>query len=425
MVMGMMYSLAALAMLVAGVLLLIRRGQSEAARNAAVAAIVSAAWAALMFSQAPAGAWPTWNAMMADGFRLGAWLMALQALASVELPRVVAAHEPRVVRGTHHLHLRWRHLANHGRRPADAHRRGRPGSSLRWRRSSRPCTCGVRRCTTQSSKVRWCAATIAGQFAIDALTYAQAAVAGERRSFALGAASRGSRRRDDSADAQRLAAADRRAAACSFRGTSMFYASSFVFLAFYFILTAVGGLLRARSSGATAANLLQTLVIAAAALVLIVFLLAEWPMRRLRVFISHALLPQQVRLPHRVAAIRPDAVERRRAGRAPQRASARSAQIFGSPAACSWFATRTRRRFYLRRPGRRSSDGFPTGDRRSRRTTTCRSFSRGRQWVVDLREYAAHPERTADMELPRWLDRAVPGASIVAAAGRQSAARVS
>jgi len=35
MVMGMMYSLAALAMLVAGVLLLIGRGQSEPARNAA------------------------------------------------------------------------------------------------------------------------------------------------------------------------------------------------------------------------------------------------------------------------------------------------------------------------------------------------------------------------------------------------------
>src|SRR4051812_1345958 len=86
MVMGMMYSLAALSMLVAGVLLLIRRGQSESARNAAVAAIVSASWAAVMFSQAPAGAWPTWNAMMADGFRLGAWLIALQALASVELP---------------------------------------------------------------------------------------------------------------------------------------------------------------------------------------------------------------------------------------------------------------------------------------------------------------------------------------------------
>ena len=51
MIMGIMYLLAALAMLVAGVLLLIRRGQSEPARNAAVAAIVSAGWAALMCSQ--------------------------------------------------------------------------------------------------------------------------------------------------------------------------------------------------------------------------------------------------------------------------------------------------------------------------------------------------------------------------------------
>ena len=39
-----------------------------------------------MFTQTPAGTWPTWNAMMVDGFRFGAWLVALQSLASVELP---------------------------------------------------------------------------------------------------------------------------------------------------------------------------------------------------------------------------------------------------------------------------------------------------------------------------------------------------
>jgi hypothetical protein len=83
---GLIYLLAAILLLIIGAVLLIRRGQSEPARNAAVAAIVSAGWAALMWSQTPAHAWPTWNAMMADGFRFGAWLIALQALAAIEIP---------------------------------------------------------------------------------------------------------------------------------------------------------------------------------------------------------------------------------------------------------------------------------------------------------------------------------------------------
>ena len=114
----------------------------------------------------------------------------------------------------------------------------------------------------------------------------------------------------------------------------MFYTSSFVFLAFYFILTAVGGLLRARSSGGEHGKLLQTLVIAAAAIVLIVFLLAEWPMRRLRVFISTHFYRNKY--DYRIEWLRfvqtlssgdePDA--RRNAIRA-------VAQIFGSTADCS------------------------------------------------------------------------------------------
>src|SRR5204863_4946250 len=58
-----------------------------------------------------------------------------------------------------------------------------------------------------------------------------------------------------------------------------------VVLACYFTVTAVGAYY-AHELGGAHGGLLQTLVIATAALLLIVFLLAEWPMRRLRVFIS-------------------------------------------------------------------------------------------------------------------------------------------
>ncbi len=82
------YPLAACLMLVAGVLLLIRRGQSEPARHAAVAAVVSAAWAALMAFQAHhevagmAGA-----GSPADGLRIAAWFIALESLSTVAYPR--------------------------------------------------------------------------------------------------------------------------------------------------------------------------------------------------------------------------------------------------------------------------------------------------------------------------------------------------
>ena len=135
-----------------------------------------------------------------------------------------------------------------------------------------------------SPKVRWCAAAVAGQFAIDALTYAQAQWQGNV---------------DPSLSALRLGAVVAATIPLTISAWRlpiaaprvfisrhvMFYASSFVFLAFYFILTAVGAYY-AHQLGGDNGSLLQTLIIAAAALVLIVFLLAEWPMRRLRVFIS-------------------------------------------------------------------------------------------------------------------------------------------
>ena len=81
------YPLAACLMLAAGVVLLIRRGQSEPARHAAVAAVVSAAWAALMAFQARHEAAAGWGVYAADGLRIAAWFIALEALSSLEFPR--------------------------------------------------------------------------------------------------------------------------------------------------------------------------------------------------------------------------------------------------------------------------------------------------------------------------------------------------
>ena len=399
MVMGMMYSLAALAMLVAGVLLLIGRGQSEPARNAGVAAIVSAGWAAMMFSQAPAGAWPTWNAMMADGFRLGACLMALQALASVELP----AWLRRLSIGLCVALIIYTSVGAisqtvGGFRPMRIDAVAGFITSLValvatmhvWRQAL----------NDPSPKVRWCAAAVAGQFAIDALTYAQAQWQGNV---------------DPSLSALRLGAVVAATIPLTISAWRlpiaaprlfisrhvMFYASSFVFLAFYFTLTAVAAYY-AHQLGGDNGNLLQTLIIASAAFVLIFFLLAEWPMRRLRVFISTHFYRNKY--DYRITWLRfvqtlssgeePDA--RRNAIRA-------VAEIFGSTSGLLMIRDQDAGHFYLQAAWPEKSTDFPQV------TAIAQDHSlpqllRDRQWVVDLREHESHPERYGNLELPQWLD---------------------
>jgi len=399
MVMGMMYSLAAVAMLVAGVLLLIGRGQSEPARNAAVAAIVSAGWAAVMFSQAAAGSWPTWNAMMADGFRFGACLVALQALASVDLPSWLR----RISLGLCVALIIYTSVGAisqtvGGFRPMRIDAVAGFITSL----AALAATVHVWRQALNdvSPKVRWCAATIAGQFAIDALTYAQAQWQGNV---------------DPSLSALRLGAVVVAAIPLTISAWRlpiaaprvfisrhvMFYASSFVFLAFYFILTAVGAYYAHELGGANG-SLLQTLVIAAAALVLIVFLLAEWPMRRLRVFISTHFYRNKY--DYRIVWLRfvqtlssseePDA--RRNAIRA-------VAEIFGSTSGLLMIRDQDAGHFYLQAAWPEKSTDFPQ--------VTAIAPDHGlprllgdRQWVVDLREHESHPERYGNIELPAWLD---------------------
>jgi putative PEP-CTERM system histidine kinase len=399
MVMGMMYSLAALAMFIAGVLLLLGRGQSEPARNAAVAAIVSAGWAALMFSQAAADTWPTWNAMMADGFRFGASLMALQAVAAVELPRWLR----RSSLGLSAAFIIYTSIGAitqtmGGIRPMRLDAIAGCITSLAalaatvyvWRQAS----------NDVSPKVRWCAAACAGQFAIDALTYAQAQWQGNV---------------DPSLSALRLGAVAVATIPLTFSAWRlpiaaprvfisrhvMFYASSFAFLAFYFVVTAFGAYY-AHELGGAHGSLLQTLVIAAAVLILIVLLLAEWPMRRFRVFISTHFYRNKY--DYRVVWLRfvqtlssgeePDA--RRNAIRA-------VAEIFGSTSGLLMLRDQDAGHFYLQSAWPEKSSDFPQVAAIPKDHALPRLLG-DRQWVVDLREYDSHPERYGNLELPPWLD---------------------
>ena len=398
MIIGLTYSLTALALLVVGVVLLIRRGRSEAARNVALAAFVSAGWAAIMVSQKPAGTWPTWNAMMADGFRFGAWLVALQSLAAAEVP----AWLRRVSLGLCGALVVYTSLgaisqSTEGVLPLFVDALAGFVTALAalaatmhvWRHAVE----GVAR------EVRWSAAAIAAQFAIDALTYAQAQWQGNI---------------DPSLWMLRVVAVSLamvplvlgvwrmpvQAPRMFISRQVMYYTSGFAVLVGYVALTAVAAYV-ARRFGGSHGPVLQTVVIASAAVLLIFFLLGDGPSRRLRVFISKHFYRNKY--DYRIEWLRfvqtlsgdeePDV--RRNAIRA-------VAQIFDSASGLLMLREKDGAHFYLQAAWPARASDFPeakavaTGDELPR-------FLADRQWVVDLREYAAHPQRYPGLRLPEWL----------------------
>jgi putative PEP-CTERM system histidine kinase len=185
----------------------------------------------------------------------------------------------------------------------------------------------------------------------------------------------------------------------------MFYTASFVFLGLYFGATALAAY-HVRSLSTEWGGLLQTLVIAAAATVLIVFLLADWPTRRLRVFISTHFYRNKY--DYRIAWLR--FVQTLSAGEEPdvRRNAIRAvAEIFDSASGLLVLRDRDAGRFYLQAAWPQKSSDFPEIVSISEDDELPR-FLMDRQWVVDLREYQRDPQRYGGLRLPVWLDPAGP-----------------
>ena len=394
--MGVVYWLAALAMLIAGVVLLVRRGQNEPARNTALAALVSSGWAVLMVYQSPAGAWPTWNAMMADGFRIGAWLIALQSFASVEVPPwlrraslglcgVLIVYTS--LGGISESLEGWHPL------PLDA------VAGLVTSLAALATTLHVWRHAIQDEgrQVRGCAAAVGAQFAIDALTYAQAQWQGDV---------------DASLSVLRIVAVCAslvplgrgvwrlpvRVPRVFISRQVMFFGSSLAFLSIYIGLMTAAAYF-ARKYGGDWGALLQTLVIAAAAGSLIVLLVAEWPLRSLRVFISKHFYRNKY--DYRIEWLR--FVQTLSMGEldVSRNAIRAVAQIFDSPGGMLFLREAEGTRFYLQATWPDPADA--PGIAPLSVDEDLPVFLRDRQWVIDLREYAASPGRYGNLTLPQWL----------------------
>jgi putative PEP-CTERM system histidine kinase len=351
-----------------------------------------------MVYQVPAGVWPTWNAMMADGFRLGAWLIALQSFAFVQVPRwlrrmslgLCGALIVYTSLGAISESLEgWRPL------PLDA------AAGLVTALAALAATLHVWRHAIEDKgrEVRASAAAVGAQFAIDALTYAQAQWQGnvDASLSLLRVAAVCVSLVPLAAGVWRLPVREPR---LFISRQAMFFGSSLAFLSLYIGLTAVAAYY-ARNAGGDAGALWQTLVIAAAAAALIVLLVAEWPLRRLRVFISKHFYRNKY--DYRIEWLRFVQTLSMGAELDVQRNAIRAvAQIFDSSRGLLFLRESEGPRFYLQAawPERDAqipaNAGFSLDDDLPR-------FLADRQWVIDLHEYGADPAKYGVLELPEWL----------------------
>ena len=206
----------------------------------------------------------------------------------------------------------------------------------------------------------------------------------------------------------------------------VFYTSAFVAVGAYLCLMALGGYY-VREQGGGWGNALQVVFLCGAVAMLALLLLVGIAVAAAARFHLHAFLSQQVRLPHRVAALRPDAVGRATRPDVRRTAVRAVAQIFGSPGGLLFCRDEDGSdRYTLRatwpeslRRRRSNADAISDQDALPR-------FLRERQWVIDLREYRSD---AGSVRQPRAAalarSRAAHGASSRRCCVGNRAARVS
>jgi putative PEP-CTERM system histidine kinase len=189
-----------------------------------------------------------------------------------------------------------------------------------------------------------------------------------------------------------------------------YYATTLIVLCLYLGVTTLGAWY-AREHGGAQGVTLQAVVIVFALALLIAFLLAESPLRRLRVFISTHFYRNKY--DYRIEWLR--FVQTLSVG---ESVNARSnavravAQIFGSPSGLMLLRDVDGRQYQLRTAWPESTAAFPECSELAD-DAPLPTFLAQKQWVVDLREYGARPELYGDLSLPDWLNPSGPWRLVV------------
>ena len=393
-------------MLAAGVVLFIRRGQSEPARHAAVAAVVSAASTALMVFQARQEAVSGWGMYAADGLRIAAWFIAIESLTALEFPRwlrrtVLAAGIAMVASAVIGWASNYQPAAIAPGLLAVFGLVGALGAILAslhvWRHAI----------PAAARAIRWCAAGVAAQFVFDVLIYLPVSVGvGDAAAAPVWVAPRVAFAVLSVWPLMRAVWQIPVPPPRIFISRQFaFYASTLIVLCLYVGVT-VGGAYYARAHAGEWGAPLQALFLGTAVALLIAFLLAEWPLRRLRVFIATHFYRNKY--DYRLEWLRFVQTLSIGEGEDSRRNAIRAvAQIFGSPRGLLLLRDAAGGQFYLQAAWPEDRVAFPEVTPVASDDPLPR-FLHERQWVVDLHEYAVQPQLYGDLALPAWLGPGCP-----------------
>jgi putative PEP-CTERM system histidine kinase len=257
---------------------------------------------------------------------------------------------------------------------------------------------------TTSREMRLCAIGVGGQFAFDLFMYSQAQLLGaiDFEAWAMRGLVVAILLIPFVWGAWRLPAS--RSSVFVSRHV-VFYSTAFIAVGLYLTLMALGGYY-VRERGGSWGNALQVIFLCGAVGILAVLLLADSPLRRLRVFIATHFYRNKY--DYRIEWLR--FVQTLSSADEPDlyRTAVRAvAQIFGSSGGLLMLRDNESNRFTLRTTWPESYAGQLECGALDAQDSLPR-FLRERQWVIDLHEYRRRPQLYGDLEIPSWLDTAGP-----------------
>jgi putative PEP-CTERM system histidine kinase len=365
---------------------------------------MTALWGLVLAGQAMMGARAAWITVICEALRYGAWLTVLRALSpgtprwlrrgSLGLVALICAYAAAGWLGAY-THFYALPLTDFVELSGFALAfTGLVATEQSLRDPSTPFRRNARLCMT----------AIGAQFAFDLFLFSQAMLLGavEPGAWSLRGLFLGVLMVPFTMGARRVPAAE---PSVFVSRHVVFYSSAFVAVGLYLSLMALGGLY-VRRHGGNWGNALQLLFVLGAIGVLGWLLLAESPLRRLRVFIATHFYRNKN--DYRVAWMRFVQTLSASGESDILRTAVRAvAQIFGSPAGLLMLKDDGAPRFALRAAWPESFKGSLSCGAIGE-NDPLPAFLRGRQWVIDLKEYRERPEFYGPLELPVWLDAQGP-----------------
>jgi putative PEP-CTERM system histidine kinase len=397
---GFTYWVAAAAMWIASAVVLMRDPTSALTRRVAAACAATGVWALVLALEARNGIRGSWLMVIADGVRYGSWFIVLPALSAVKLSpwlrRVGLALAGSLVA-----------MAALGLAVESAGVAVRPAAGFASLGGLMLAFAGlvmteqvIRNVAVENLRViRLLIVGIAGQFAYDLFLYSQAQLLGSMHLLAWelrGAVM--------SLLALPLVGSFKRlplpAPRVFISRHVVFYTTAFVAVGVYLLLMAIGGYY-VRRHGGSWGNALEALFVGGAILVLGSLLWSDAALRRLRVFIAKHFYRNKY--DYRLVWLRfVQTLSAAHAGDSRRAAIHAVAEILGSPGGLLVLRGDDPRDYEVQAswPGEVDTPATrvtASGD------ASLPAFLAASQWVIDLNEYADHPERYRDLVLPHWL----------------------